>query len=132
MTLDEALQAWLANGDKQPLIWEIVRRGIVQRQRVLSWHKDGLFVFCPHVLGHSPAGRHVLAFLTLPEVELAATPYDSPRRWRWFNLQDIRAAQLGPGVWYGAPRESRPPAPPLLTVDLDGDSPEERRDPSAC
>ncbi len=119
-SLDDAIRHWLQDGEKEPLAWDILCQALRTRQCILSAHKNGLFVFCPHVLGHGLTGRYVLAFLTLGELALTREPYDSPWRWRWFAVQDFRAVNLGTGAWHGAPRATRPPFPGL-TVDLDVD-----------
>ncbi|MFB3820223.1 MAG: hypothetical protein ACE147_21410, partial [Candidatus Methylomirabilales bacterium] len=64
-------------------------------------------VFCPHVLAAGPGGDYVLAFVIIAEPDPGAD-FASPKRWRWLRVSDLQVTARRSGLWFSAPRESRP------------------------
>jgi hypothetical protein len=85
------------------LLVEAIRR----KEQVLGYHKERQIVFCPHVLATGPGGDYVLAFVIIAEPDPGAD-FVSPKRWRWLRLTDLRVTARRSGLWFSAPRESRP------------------------
>lgn len=85
----------------------LLEEAILRKEQVLGYHKERQIVFCPHVLATGPGGDYVLAFVIIAEPDPGAD-FASPKRWRWLRLTDLRLTARRSGLWFSAPRESRP------------------------
>ncbi len=86
---------------------QLLREALLRKEQVLGYHKERLTVFCPHALASGPGGEYVLAFIIIGEPDPGAD-FTSPKRWRWLRLADLRPTARRAGLWFSAPRETRP------------------------
>jgi hypothetical protein len=98
---------------------EAVRGAIARKDQVIAQYRGVSIAFCPHVLALGADEHFVLAFVILGDVA-ASLSYSSPKRWRWLTLRELGGWHCrSGGVWFTAPRETRPP---LRTVTIEAEA----------